>query len=31
MDDKSAPIRDYRDLVVWKEAMDIAEHVYVLT
>ena len=24
-------IRDYRDLIVWKEAMDIAEEVYVLT
>lgn len=24
-------IRDYRDLIVWKEAMDIAELVYLLT
>ena len=31
MEDKHEAIRDYRDLVVWKEAMDIAERVYSLT
>jgi four helix bundle protein len=31
MDAKPDPIRDYRDLTVWKEAMDIAELVYRLT
>ncbi|PSJ64461.1 four helix bundle protein [Kumtagia ephedrae] len=31
MDKKSEPIRDYRDLIVWQEAMDIAEDVYRLT
>jgi len=31
MDEKAEAIRDYRDLVVWKEAMDIAEDVYLLT
>ena len=31
MDRQSAPIRDYRDLVVWKESMEIAESVYQLT
>ncbi|MGP2493094.1 four helix bundle protein [Mesorhizobium sp. PUT5] len=31
MDDKADRIRDYRDLVVWKEAMDIAELVYLRT
>lgn len=31
MDQKPEAIRDYRDLIVWKEAMDIAEQVYVLT
>ena len=30
MDQKPEAIRDYRDLIVWKEAMDIAEHVYLL-
>jgi four helix bundle protein len=31
MDENSSAIRDYRDLIVWKEAMDIAEDVYVVT
>ena len=31
MGDKPETIRDYRDLIVWKEAMDIAESVYLLT
>jgi four helix bundle protein len=31
MDENSGQIRDYRDLIVWKEAMDIAELVYSLT
>ncbi|RWC29438.1 MAG: four helix bundle protein [Mesorhizobium sp.] len=31
MDKTPETIRDYRDLIVWKEAMDIAEEVYVLT
>jgi four helix bundle protein len=31
MDAKPDPIRDYRDLTVWKEAMEIAELVYRLT
>jgi len=31
MDDKTGEIRDYRDLIVWKEAMEIAELVYLLT
>jgi len=31
MDQKPGAIRDYRDLIVWKVAMDIAEHVYLLT
>ncbi|MGB3389664.1 MAG: four helix bundle protein [Pseudaminobacter sp.] len=31
MDTKPDQIRDYRDLIVWKEAMDIAEMVYLLT
>jgi four helix bundle protein len=31
MDDKPVTIRDYRDLIVWKEAMSIAESVYALT
>jgi len=31
MDVKPDPIRDYRDLTVWKEAMQIAELVYRLT
>ena len=31
MDETPEAIRDYRDLIVWKEAMDIAEEVYVLT
>jgi len=31
MDDRPEAIRDYRDLIVWKEAMDIAESVYSLT
>ncbi len=28
---KEDQIRDYRDLIVWKEAMEIAEMVYLLT
>lgn len=31
MDKTPETIRDYRDLIVWKEAMDIAEEIYVLT
>ncbi|BCH25615.1 four helix bundle protein [Mesorhizobium sp. L-8-3] len=31
MDETPGKIRDYRDLIVWKEAMDIAEDVYSLT
>jgi four helix bundle protein len=31
MDDKPEAIRDYRDLIVWQEAMDIAEEIYLLT
>lgn len=31
MDETPETIRDYRDLIVWKEAMGIAEEVYVLT
>jgi four helix bundle protein len=31
MDDKPETIRDYRDLIVWREAMDIAVEVYSLT
>jgi four helix bundle protein len=31
MDQKPETIRDYRDLVVWKEAMDIAVDLYSLT
>ena len=31
MDERPKSIRDYRDLIVWKEAMDIAEHIYFLT
>jgi len=31
MDENAGQIRDYRDLIVWKEAMDIAEQVYSLT
>jgi len=31
MDEKTGQIRDYRDLIVWKEAMEIAELVYSLT
>ncbi|MCW5696666.1 MAG: four helix bundle protein [Bauldia sp.] len=31
MDDKPDSIRDYRDLIVWREAMDVAELVYRLT
>jgi four helix bundle protein len=31
MGEKSDQIRDYRDLIVWKEAMEIAELVYSLT
>ena len=31
MDKKADQIRDYRDLIVWKEAMEIAELVYSLT
>ncbi len=31
MDDKPDQIRDYRDLIVWKEAMDISELVYSFT
>ena len=31
MDEHQDTIRDYRDLTVWKEAMDIAEQIYSLT
>jgi four helix bundle protein len=31
MDDKPKTVRDYRDLIVWQEAMDIAAEVYSLT
>jgi four helix bundle protein len=31
MDERAGQIRDYRDLIVWKEAMEIAELVYSLT
>ena len=31
MGDKPDQIRDYRDLIVWQEAMNIAEDVYALT
>lgn len=31
MDEKAERIRDYRDLIVWQEAMQIAEQVYSLT
>jgi four helix bundle protein len=31
MDEKPDQVRDYRDLIVWQEAMDIAELVYSLT
>ena len=31
MDERANQIRDYRDLIVWKEAMEIAELVYSLT
>jgi four helix bundle protein len=31
MDSKPTTIRDYRDLIVWQEAMDIAAYVYSLT
>ena len=31
MDSKPGKIRDYRDLVVWQEAMDIAADIYSLT
>jgi four helix bundle protein len=31
MDKQTGGIRDYRDLIVWQEAMDIAELVYRLT
>lgn len=31
MEPESSDIRDYRDLVVWQEAMDIAELVYSVT
>ena len=31
MDNKPETIRDYRDLIVWQEAMDIAAEVYSLT
>ena len=31
MDEKAEQIRDYRDLIVWKEAMEIAELIYSLT
>lgn len=31
MDEKPDRIRDYRDLIVWKEAMEIARLVYLLT
>ena len=31
MVEQAGRIRDYRDLIVWQEAMDIAEQVYLLT
>ncbi len=31
MDEKPSTIRDYRDLIVWQEAMEIAVSVYSLT
>ena len=31
MDEKTEQIRDYRDLIVWKEAMEIARLTYLLT
>jgi four helix bundle protein len=31
MGEQPTAIRDYRDLVVWQEAMDIAEQIYSLT
>ena len=31
MEPEPSDIRDYRDLIVWREAMDIAEAVYSLT
>ncbi len=31
MDEKPEAIRDYRDLIVWQEAMDVAEEIYLLT
>lgn len=31
MEEHQDTIRDYRDLTVWKETMDIAEHLYSLT
>jgi len=31
MDERTEQIRDYRDLIVWKEAMEIAELVYSFT
>ena len=31
MDETPEKIRDYRDLIVWQEAMDIAEAIYVVT
>ncbi|PBC03305.1 four helix bundle protein [Mesorhizobium sp. WSM3860] len=31
MDETPEKIRDYRDLIVWQEAMDIAESIYALT
>jgi four helix bundle protein len=31
MDEQPGEIRDYRDLIVWQEAMEIAESVYSLT
>jgi four helix bundle protein len=31
MGEKTEQIRDYRDLIVWKEAMEIAELIYSLT
>ncbi|MDG4880041.1 four helix bundle protein [Mesorhizobium sp. WSM4884] len=31
MDETQGKIRDYRDLIVWQEAMDIAESIYALT
>ncbi len=31
MDEKADRIRDYRDLIVWQEAMEIARLIYLLT